>query len=96
VRSDSKYRIELSPIEALQIKFWNYHSNDNNPGKPMWGQGLFRYTNDVEAVQILRDIVAVKRLPVEKKFAEEFLAHFCKTHKIDPHNIPSPNGALKR
>lgn len=96
VRSNSKYRIELSPTEALQIKFWNYHANDNDPEKPMWGQGLFRYTSDVEAVQILRDIVAVKRLPAEKKFAQEFLAHFCKIHKIDLNSIPKPNGALKR
>ena len=96
VRSNSKYRIELSPAEALQIKFWNYHANDNNPSKCTWSQGLHRYINDIEAVQILRDIVAVKRLPVEKKFAEEFLAHFCRMKKINLAEVPKPNGALKR
>ena len=96
VRSNSKYRIELSPTEALQIKFWNYHANDNNPESPAWAQGLYRYTTDIEAVQILRDIAKVKRIPVEKKFAEEFLAHFCKINKINLKDVPEPSGALKR
>ena len=96
VKSNSQYRIELSPAEAKQIKFWNYHANDTNPEKCAWSQGLYRYTNDVEAVQILRDIVAVKRVPVEKKFAEDFLTHFCNIKKINLEEIPDPNGALKR
>lgn len=96
VKSSSKYRIELSPEEAQQIKFWNYHSNDNNPEKPAWGQGLYRYIDNVEAVQILRDIVAVKRIPREKRLAEEFLAYFCKSKKISLSEIPELNGALKR
>ena len=96
VKSNSQYRIELSPAEAKQIKFWNYHANDTNPEKCAWSQGLYRYTNDIEAVQILRDIVAVKRVPVEKKFAEDFLTHFCNIKKINLEEIPEPNGALKR
>lgn len=94
VRSTSKYRIELSPTEAPQIKFWNYHANDNNPSKAVWSQGLYRYITDTEAVQILRDIVAVKRLSTEKKFAEEFLAHFCRIKGIDVNKIPERSGAL--
>jgi hypothetical protein len=50
----------------------------------------------MEAAQILRDIVAVKQIPNERKFAEEFLAHFCKTKGIRLAEIPSPNGALMR
>lgn len=96
VRSDSKYRIELAPEEAAQIRFWNYHSNENNPEKPSWSQGLYRYFNDIEAVQMLRDIVEVKRSPAEKKFAEEFLQHFCKVKGINLSYIPKPNGALKQ
>ena len=96
VKSNSKYRIELSPAEAQKIKFWNYHVNSNNSEKPAWGQGLYRYIDDAEAAQIIRDIVAVKRLPAEKKFAEEFLAHFCRMKKINLAEVPKPNGALKR
>lgn len=96
VKSNSKYRIELTPAEAVQLKFWNYHANDNSPEKAAWSQGLYRYTTDTEAVQILRDIVAVKHVPSEKKFAEEFLEHFCKMRVINLEEIPEPNGALKR
>ena len=96
VKSNSQYRIELNPAEAVQLKFWNYHANDNSPEKAAWSQGLYRYTTDIEAVQILKDIIAVKRVPAEKKFAEEFLAHFCKMKGINPAEIPEPNGALKR
>ena len=96
VKSNSQYRIELNPAEAVQLKFWNYHANDNSPEKAAWSQGLYRYTTDIEAVQILKDIIAVKRVPAEKKFAEEFLAHFCKMKGINPTEIPEPNGALKR
>lgn len=96
VKSNSKYRIELSPEEALQIKFWDYHANESNPKNPAWGQGLYRYTTDMEAAQILRDIVAVKHKPTDRKFAEEFFAYFCRTKKIDPADIPEPNGALRR
>ena len=96
VKSNSQYRIELTPAEAVQLKFWNYHANDNSPEKAAWSQGLYRYTTDAEAVQILRDIVGIKRVPAERKFAEEFLVHFCKMKGINPAEVPEPRGALKR
>lgn len=96
VQSNSKYRIELSPSEAPRMKFWNYHSNDNNPSKAAWSQGLYRYISDMEAVQILRDIVEIKRIPVEKQLARELLAHFCTTKKIDISTVPEATGALRR
>ena len=96
VKCTSEYRIELSPKEATQIKFWNYHANDTKPERAVWGQGLYRYTNDLEAAQILRDIAKVKNDPSEKKFAEDFLAHFCKMKGIKVSEIPEPNGALRR
>ena len=33
VKSNSQYHIELTPTEAVQLKFWNYHANDNSPEK---------------------------------------------------------------
>lgn len=96
VKSMSKYRLELTPDEAGEIKFWKYHANDKNPEKAAWSQGLYRYTDDVEAAQILRDIAAVKKLASGKQFAEEFFAHFCTIKALDPNSIPAPNGALKR
>ena len=96
VKCTSEYRIELSPEEATKIKFWNYHANDTKPERAVWGQGLYRYTNDIEAAQILRDIVKVKNDLSEKKFAEEFLAYFCKMKGIEVGEIPEPSGALRR
>lgn len=96
VSSNSKYRIELAPEEAKQLKLWNYHANNEKPQKAVWGQGLYRYINDIEAVQILRDVVAVKRAAAEKILAEEFLEHFCKIKKINLNDVPDPFGALKR
>lgn len=96
VQCTSEYHIELSPKEAEQIKFWNYHANDTIPERAVWGQGLYRYTNDIEAVQILRDIAKIKTNPAEKAFAEAFLAHFCQMKRIQIEDIPAPNGALMR
>lgn len=96
VKCTSKYHIDLSPDEASKIKFWDYHANDTNPETPSWGQGLYRYTSDIEATQILQAIVDVKQAPSEKAFAKEFLNHFCKINGIDINAIPQPNGALYR
>lgn len=96
VMSNSKYRIELTPEEALELKFWNYHANETKPQKASWGQGLYRYITDAEAVQILRGIAEIKRIPAEKKAAVDFLDYFCKINGIDQTKIPEPNGALHR
>ena len=96
VWSDSKYRIELSPDEAHRMKYWNYHANANQPEEPKWSQGLYRYISDLEAAQILRDIAIIKKSRQEKSFAQEFLQHYCKIHRIDTAAIPQANGALKR
>ena len=49
----------------------------------------------IKAAQILRDIVKVKKDESEKAFAEKFLRHYCKLHKINENEIPEPAGALK-
>ena len=96
VTCHSKWRIELSPTEAHQVLFWRYYYNENAPEKMVFGSGLHRYLSDVEAAQILRDIVKVKRDESEKALAEEFLHHYCELHKINENEIPEPGGALKR
>lgn len=94
VRSTSKYRIELHPEEAKRIKFWKYHVNETNRIKAFWGTGLYRYANDIEAAQILQDIVRVKTSASERKFAEEFFEYFCRIKGIKTGEIPEPNGML--
>lgn len=50
---ESKYKLELTPPEAKQIKYWNYYINKKAPDNISWGQGLHRYIDDIQAVQIL-------------------------------------------
>ena len=94
--ANSKYRIKLSLPEAMQIKFWNYYTDDNNSEICKWSRSWGRCISDVEAAQILQDIVAVKCEPAEKALAEELLVHFCNTKKISLAELPAPNGVLKR
>lgn len=96
VTTNSEWKIELSPIEAHRIRFWNYYANGNAPQKIVFGSGLHRYLSDEQAAQILRDIVAVKRNPQEKEFAQRFFEHFCRINAINVNDLPLPNGALMR
>lgn len=94
VTTNSEWKIELSPIEAHKLLFWNYYINRNAPQKIVFGSGLHRYLSDEQAAQILRDIVTVKSTPKEKEFAQQFFEHFCKINGIDANDVPLPKGAL--
>jgi len=96
VSTSLKYKLKLSPKEAQKILFWNYHSNSNNSEVPAWNSGLHRYFQDDVAIQILRDIVEVKKETSDYLLAEEFLDFFCKISHVNIAEIASPSGALKR
>ena len=96
VRSTSRYRISFSEEESEQLLYWKYHANRNNPSKPAWGSGLFRYLSDEEAVQILRDAAIVKKGTSDEVLAKEFLDHYCLVNRIDISDVPAPCGALGR
>lgn len=96
VAAEPTWRIELTPAEAHQMPFWKYYVNSNSPDNIKWGTGLVRYLSDIQAAQILQDIVEVKTKPAEKDFAQQFLDHYCKLHAMDSSNIAPPNGALVR
>lgn len=96
VTTKSEYKIKLVPDEARRLLFWNYHANDNQPEVAVWSSGLHRYFNNEVAVQILRDIVEVKKGTKDETLAEKFISHFCKINGIDPFTISKPNGALQR
>ena len=95
VTNHSKWRIELTPYEARKMLFWNYYVNKNAREKIVFGSGLHRYLDDIQAAQILRDIVAVKEDAVGKKLATDFFQHFCYVVGIDENDIPACAGALK-
>ncbi|MDE6005029.1 MAG: hypothetical protein K2G88_06545 [Oscillospiraceae bacterium] len=61
VKANPDWKIELTRWEAYKMPFWKYHANNthNNAYKAFWGNGLFHYIPDAEAVQILRDITNV-------------------------------------
>lgn len=94
VTTRSKWKLELKPNEAKQILFWNYYFCPNSPKRIQFGSGLFRYMSDVQAVQILRDVVKVKTDEYEREFAKEFLNTFCQKNNITLEEIPEKSGAL--
>ncbi len=96
VKSNSKWRIELTPHEAHQMLFWNYYVNPNNPQSIAFRTGLHRYISDIQAVHILKDIFTIKEQQNEKEFAKVFLQHYCTINGIDADNLPPPEGALRR
>ncbi|MEG0933861.1 MAG: hypothetical protein RSF41_09745 [Lachnospiraceae bacterium] len=95
VSTQSKYKIKLSPKEATNLLFWNYHANGSKADVPAWNSGLHRYFEDDVAVQILRDISKIKEGSTEQQLATEFLDEFCRTNGIDKNDVGEPNGALK-
>ncbi len=94
VTTSSKYKIELTPKEAVQIKYWNYYFNANAKDNISWSSGLHRYIDDVQAAQVLRDIAKIKEKTEDEKLSKEFYEHFCKINGLDADDIPEPDGAL--
>ena len=88
--AQSKYRLFFTIEEARKLQYWKYHSNKNNPSKPSWGTGLFRYISEIECAQILRDAVAIKQRTHSEMLATDFYIHTLeKANKIqeDLHRI---------
>ena len=96
VSARSKYRLSFSIEEAGTLLYWKYHANKNNPSKPSWGTGLFRYVPLDEGAQILRDAVRIKTGTVDEALAREFLDAYCRLNRLSPENIGNPVGALLR
>lgn len=94
VTTHSDWKIALLPDEAHKMLFWKYYANGSSPKKPHWGTGLFRYLSDEQAIQILRDIVAVRKKQSDKDFAQRFLDHYCTVSKLNKANVAPPSGAL--
>lgn len=96
VEANTKYRIELSPNEAKNLKFWDYYFNSNKPETIKFGSGLHRYFTDVQAAQVLKKICEIKKGTLLEEISEQLMEYYCKIKKLDIENIPVPNGALQR
>ena len=90
------FNIYMDKANSLKEKmlFWKYYKNSKQPEKPKWGSGLHRYFNDEIAVEILKDIVNIKKNTEDEALAKEFLDYFCKTNEIDINKIKKTSGAL--
>ena len=91
----SLYKIEMKPKEAKKLKFWDYYYCPNAQNKIIIGSGLHRYLSDNQAVQILKDIVNIKKGTQQQRLAEQFLDHFVSVNKININQVPNKGGALQ-
>ena len=95
VNTESKYSIKLSLKESHEMLFWNYHTNENKPELALWSTGLHRYFEDDQAIQILQDIVNLKKGTDEEELSKEFLLHFAKINNINIDTVAEKNGVLQ-
>ncbi|MBQ3071980.1 MAG: hypothetical protein IJD20_01655 [Oscillospiraceae bacterium] len=96
VTTSSKFRLSFTREEARKLKFWNYYVNRNKPENISWGQGLHRYMDDIQALQLLRDIADLKKDTKDEALAAEFYNYFLQISGFERENIPENNGALGR
>ncbi|MCK9223236.1 MAG: hypothetical protein M0Q40_11575 [Limnochordia bacterium] len=96
VTTNSEFRIQLSPRETPKMKFWKYYFNRSRPELTQWGSGLHRYLADLQAAQILKDLVTVKANTKDAVLAKRFFDHFCNIKGMDTAKLPEPMGALCR
>lgn len=95
VSTKSEFKIKLAPDEARSLKFWNYHSNENKSTIPAWSSGLHRYFKDIEAAQILKDVIKIKSGTKDEEISIRFFEHFCKINHVSIDELPNLFGALK-
>ena len=74
--------------------FWNYYYCPNAQDVIKFGSGLHRYLSDIQAAQILQDIIKVKTNEQDKIFAKEFFTEFCMRVGLDLNDIGLKEGAL--
>lgn len=96
ITAHPEHRLQLSEEESKKILFWNYYVDEKASNKTIWNSGRQRYFDNIWTAQILRDILALRSKPEEKKAAKAFLDYFCKVNLIDLKRLENPNGALKR
>lgn len=94
IDSKEDYRLELTPKEAEEIKFWKYYYNEKSPKRIQFGSGLHRYLTNEQAVQILKDIVAVKKGTKDEEISNELLGYYLKINGLELNTIGEAIGPL--
>lgn len=82
VYADQDYRLELTPSEARQVRFWDYYRNVNKPNNHQWGSGLTRFFDDETAVRILQAMESAKKDIAGKRQARRLLERYCEVNHI--------------
>ena len=95
VQCTTEYKLQLSPDEAQKILFWNYFFCAEAPNAMRWKR-QYRYLDDMQCAQILRDIAAVKAGTADEARAKEMLYQYCESKGIFYSVIPKNCGALTR
>ena len=75
------YRLEFSPNEANQLRFWDFYTNPNHPDSKKWAFGLIRYFDDATAAKMLSRMLEVKAGKAEEQKAKEMLDRYIDLHK---------------
>ncbi len=92
--ASDKFRLELSPKEAEEIKYWKYYKSKRSLDRLQFGSGLHRYLTDEQVVQILQDIVEVKKGSKDEQISIEFLQHYVDVNNVDMEAISPASGPL--
>lgn len=78
VHAHPRFRIDLTPEEAEQVHFWNFHKNKSKPEIPFWGSGLLRYLTDAQSINILKGMMEAAADPAKKAHILEVLEYYCR------------------
>jgi hypothetical protein len=78
VHAHPRFRIDLTPEEAEQVHFWNFHKNKSKPEIPFWGSGLLRYLTDAQSINILKGMMEAAIDPAKKAHILEVLEYYCR------------------
>ncbi len=82
IHADQEYRLELTPNEARQVRFWEYYRNVKKPNNHQWSSGLIRYFDDETAVRILQAMESAKKDIAGKRQARRLLERYCEVNHI--------------
>jgi hypothetical protein len=94
--ANPKYKIQLLPDEVIELRFWDYYFNPNNPEKVVFGSASHKYITDVQSAQVLKKIYEMKEGTIDEEPMQHFLEYYCTIKNLDINEIPTANGALKR
>jgi hypothetical protein len=90
LKAHDKYRVELSLDESKKIRFWNYCYNTKNPKRIANSSTAYKYFDDVQAAQVLKAIMDIKKNTSEETIVNEIFENYCKEKNIDVNTIPLP------